>query len=405
MKITKLVVDKLPTPEPSATSQTMQKRYYDEALKGFGVRVTSGGTKAFFVEKLVHGKLRRITVGRYPELTAEQARREAQKLLGKIATGIDPIAEKKEAKARIMTLKSVFEDYLNARKALKPSTIFDYRRVMREGFADWQSKPLLSINKDMIAKRHTKLGERSHARANLAMRLLRAIFNFAAGEYEDSNGQSLIIENPIKRLSHTRAWYKVSRRQSFIKSHELAAWYQAVVNLTNPTLRDYLLLLLFTGLRRQEAATLKWNQVDLKTKTLTIIDTKNHQSHTLPLSNFLYELLKQRKQTAESEYVFPGSGKEGYLVEPRKQMEKVIEASSITFMLHDLRRTFITFAESLDISAYAVKRLVNHKMNSDVTAGYIVSDVERLRAPMQMITNHLLKLIAEKQTEEKNIKE
>ena len=71
-------------------------------------------------------------------------------------------------------------------------------------------------------------------------------------------------------------------------------------------------------------------------------------------------------------------------------MAKVTEASGINFTVHDLRRTFITIAESLDISAYAVKRLVNHKMNNDVTAGYIIADVERLRKPMQLITDNLL---------------
>lgn len=62
------------------------------------------------------------------------------------------------------------------------------------------------------------------------------------------------------------------------------------------------------------------------------------------------------------------------------------------FTVHDLRRTFITIAESLDISGYALKRL-HHKMSGDVTAGYIVSDVERLRTPMQVITEHMLKMI------------
>ncbi|MFX8543023.1 hypothetical protein ABTM06_20225, partial [Acinetobacter baumannii] len=62
------------------------------------------------------------------------------------------------------------------------------------------------------------------------------------------------------------------------------------------------------------------------------------------------------------------------------------------------RRTFITIAESLDISAYALKRLLNHKMTNDVTAGYIVTDFERLRKPMQEITDHLLKCMELKQT-------
>jgi len=91
--------------------------------------------------------------------------------------------------------------------------------------------------------------------------------------------------------------------------------------------------------------------------------------------------------------VFPGTGKGGYIIEPRKQMAKVIEATGIQFTVHDLRRTFITVAESLDIAAYALKRLLNHKMNGDVTAGYIMLDVERLRKPMQMITDYLLQQI------------
>lgn len=70
---------------------------------------------------------------------------------------------------------------------------------------------------------------------------------------------------------------------------------------------------------------------------------------------------------------------------------QVIELTDIQFTVHDLRRTFITIAESVDIPAYALKRLLNHKMSNDVTAGYIVADVERLRKPMQLITDYILK--------------
>lgn len=252
----------------------------------------------------------------------------------------------------------------------------------------------------MIAKRHSLRGEKSHARANSAMRLLRALFNFAAGEYEDAQGRSLVLENPVKRLSHTRAWYRIERRQTVIRSHELEKWYSAVVDMQDERstgkssiLRDYFLLILFTGLRRDEAVKLTWDQVDLTAKTLMITDTKNNQKHVLPLSEFLYTLLLNRRAHSTTKFVFPGDGKTGYIVEPRKAMEKVISKSGISFTLHDLRRTFITIAESLDIPAYALKRLLNHKMSHDVTAGYIVMDVERLRAPMKMISDHLMKLM------------
>lgn len=191
MKITKSAVDKLPLPVSTTLGRTAQKRYYDDAMKGFGIRVTSGGTKAFFVEKLIKNKQSRITLGRYPELTVEMARKEAQKLLGQIATGMDPVAEKRAEKMRQITLNDVFNDYIHVRKSLKHNTLYNYKKVLATGFAGWVNKPLLGITKDSVAKHHKKLGqEHGEAYANLAMRLLRALFNFAAGQYEDSQGKS-----------------------------------------------------------------------------------------------------------------------------------------------------------------------------------------------------------------------
>ncbi|QDQ40843.1 DUF4102 domain-containing protein [Legionella geestiana] len=392
MKITKSAVDKLPIPLRAEMGKSAQKRYYDDTLKGFGVRVTSGGTKAFFVEKLIKNKLARITLGRYPELTVEMAKKEAQKLLGQIAMGFDPVAQKKTEKMRQITLQEVFDDYLQARKALKPSTLVNYHQILKKAFSVWLKKPLISITKDRVTKRHQQLGDtHGEAYANLAMRVLRALFNFAAGQYEDSDGKSLVPENPVKRLSQTRSWYRVDRRQTFIKSHELAPWYEALEKTGNPTLRDYLVVILFTGLRRQEAATLKWENVDLQAKTLTVPDTKNHDQHTLPLSDYLLGIFARRHQHRTNGYVFPGTGAAGHIIEPRKQMAKVTQLTNIQFTVHDLRRTFITIAESLDIPAYALKRLLNHRMSNDVTAGYIVADVERLRKPMQLITDFILK--------------
>lgn len=396
MELNKTFVDKVVSPEKG------QEFYRDDELKGFALRVTSSGAKSFILEKRVNGKVKRITLGRYPGLTVEQARKEAQKLSGKIATGIDPIAAKKESLSKVITLRQVFQDYALARKNnLKANTLRDYERVLNQVVKDWLDKPLLSITKDKVAKRHAEYGEqKSQAGANLVMRVLRALFNFAAGQYEDAKGQSLILENPVKRLSHTRAWYRVDRRQSMIKSHELKAWYVGLQQLYHrhssvkvEMTQDYLMLVLLTGLRREEALSLSWHEIDFKVKTLTIIETKNHNKHTLPLSDYLYDLLKRRYNSRVNQYVFPSDSQTGYLNDPRKAMLKVRELSGVEFTVHDLRRTFITIAESLDIPVYALKRLLNHKMKSDVTAGYVVIDIERLRKPMQMIADHILKLI------------
>ena len=214
-KITKSYVDKLSTPE------TGQAFVRDSELKGFAVRVTPSGAKSFILEKRIDGKVKRLTLGRYPELTVEQARKEAHKLLGHIAVGRNPAAEKTQEALQGTTLKQAFDDFVKTRKNLKERTLYDYRRVMTIIFADWQDKAMIDINKDMVSKRHNKVGsERGEAYANLSMRFLRALFNFAIAQYEDGNGNSILRENPVTRLTQTRAWYRVDRRQTVIKPHE-----------------------------------------------------------------------------------------------------------------------------------------------------------------------------------------
>ena len=372
----------------------------DAIIKGFALRITAQGAKSFVVEKRVDGKVKRLTLGRFGELTVEQARKEALKLIGKIAIGLNPLAEREHARLAQVTLEQAFEDFKRTRKDLKPRTLYDYGRLLEVAFAGWRKRPLTAISKDLVVKRHTELGKASgEAYANLAMRFLRSLLNFAVAHYEDGFGKPLLTENPVQRLTQTRAWYRSERRQTVIKIHQIPAWYQAVEALRSEsgafgeTVADYLLVLLFTGLRRQEAAQLTWETVDLKDRTLVIADPKNRQPFLLPFSDYVAKIFTRRREAAESAYVFPGAGRHGHLVEPRNPIARVIEASRVDFTIHDLRRTFITVAESIDIQPYAIKRMVNHKMRGDVTAGYIVADVERLREPVKRVSDFLLKAI------------
>lgn len=391
-KITKTVVDRFPCP---SEGQTFLR---DTHLLGFAVRANPSGSKTFIIEKRINGKVRRITLGPYGVLTVEQARREAQKMLGRIAQGIDPIAEKEKKQTLSTTLWQVFGEFKKARKHLNARTLYDYELVVKSKLGDWKDKPLANITRRMISERHQALGKKgSKNYADLTMRTLRSIFNFALARYTDDDGYPLIKDNPVTVLTLTRSWNPKKRRQTVIKRHQLPAWFEAVYDLKKPEnqesfhiVADFLLVLLFTGLRRQEAAQLQWKNIDLKDRTLLIPDPKNHEPLTLPLSDFLIDLLTERKELAVNGYVFPGRDGEGYLIEPKRQIQKVIDQSNVSFTIHDLRRTFITIADSLDISAYAIKRLVNHKMKDDVTAGYIISDIDRLRGPMQRITDLLL---------------
>jgi len=386
--ISKTKVDKIPLTESG------QSLYWDKKLPGFGLRVGQV-QKTYIVQKRIRGKTVRFSLGVHGVLTPLLARKEAIKRLADMTRGKNPTDEKRQAKAASVSLSQVFAAFLETR-VLKPGTRYNYEKIMNHCFSDWMRKEIAGISKDMISRRHAKIGNDSGgAYANFSMRVMRAVINFAMGKYENSKGESLLRENPVNRLSQTRAWFKVSRRDDYIPANELPAFFDAVESLKSATVRNYLLVLLFTGLRRNEAAKLKWENVDFSAKTIKILDTKNREPLTLPLSNYLYDLFKRRSETVSGDYVFPGNGKAGHIIEPKRQFKKIREAVNHKITLHGLRRTFITIADSIDLPAYAIKRLVNHKMSGDVTAGYIVSDVERLRDPAQKIADYILKMAGE----------
>jgi integrase len=391
MKLTKSSVEAC---EYRARGQSL---IYDAVLSGFGLRVGQKA-KTYFAEKRVNGRTTRVTIGQHGHLTCEQARREAQRQLGLMAGGVNPNEEKRAANACSITLGEAFDAYLKARK-LRPHTAYDYQRIAIVAFADWSARSLTWITKERILQRHRDLVScNGPAYADQAMRVLRAVYNLQMAMNEGpGDAGSLLPGNPVKILSRSHSWHKLERRQTVIKPTEIKRWFRAVLDLcpehasgTDRTIQDYLLLLLFTGLRRSEGAGLLWENVDWKARTLTVMETKNGTSHTLPIPNYLFGILQRRRLGVSGMYVFPGNGATGRLVEPRSQVARVEAASGVKFCLHDLRRTFISMADSLDISRFAIQRLVNHKGAGDVTAGYIVSDVERLRAAMQQVETAFL---------------
>ena len=381
--------------------------YWDSKLPGFCLRIQKGTKKVYAVCRKVKGSQRNvtITIGNHGVVTTEQARLEAKHLIASMAQGINPNEKRREQQKtdeakrteekskeieKSITLRTALNDYLRIRD-LKESTRYIYRICVEHYLAEWLEKPLVEITAEMIEQKHRSLSE-FKAQANNSMRVLRAIFTYAVVAYSKADGKPLLTENPVRRLSQTRSWNRIPRRQTVVKAHQLSSWYSAVATVESQIVRDYLLLVLFTGLRKNEAAKLTWKNIDMKGKTLTVLDTKNRQDHMLPLSDFLYEILKVRWSERKNEYVFPGPGEMpgSHLKDCDAYIEKIEETSDVQFTLHDLRRTFLTTAEQLDIPYYALKRLANHKTSTDVTSGYIISDAERLREPMQKITNELL---------------
>jgi integrase len=336
-------------------------------------------------------------------MTIDQARRAAIKTLSVLNEGINPNKQPKDLAIKQTTLEQVVSNYMQSRGTnLKESTKKGYTSAFNNYLQDWANTPIVEITRNMVEKKHREITKQSPTRANTVMRHLRAYFNYAMGEYEDSDGNPVFIHNPVSRLSHVKAWNREKRKQTVIKSYDLKKWYDAVMELPNhqykdiyiqsaEACRDLFLFILFTGLRRREATNLKWDDIDFKDHSLTIENTKNYETHSLPLTPFLLGILERRK--SDSPYIFQGTTPDKPLNDPKKQVERVRKISGVYFNLHDLRRTFITIAEGLDINTYALKRLLNHKDQRDVTGGYIITHMERLREPMNKITNYILEQV------------
>lgn len=389
MKLTEKAIAKLRAPDPSGR----QRLFWDTELKGFGI-VVSGVTnvKSFVVQRDVGGRTRRITIAPTNVLGLDEARREAESKLADLYKGLDPKSGRGGG-----TLRETLDQYLAANHHLRDKTRSDYRASVERHLDPWLDMPLREITAEMVEARHRaikakveKAHDRSattgHASANDAMRVLRLLWNFAAER------AAVLPPNPVGRLR--RQWYPVHRRERFVHDEDLPRFYASVQALANPIARDFLTLLLFTGLRRSEAASLRWDDVDFAARVIRLpaARTKSGRKLDLPMSDFVRDLLVARRAIGKETFVFPSASKSGHIAEPKFPLAQVREATGIRISAHDLRRTYITAAESADISPIALRALVNHSLGGDVTSGYIQMSAERLREPAQKVADKIKQL-------------
>ena len=376
--------------------------YQDELVPQLHLRVGRRAKTFSLVRfRATDNRYFRVHVGDASRMNPIIARDEARRLAGLIGKGLDPRAPK-PLPANAITLQRVWGDFQKSR-ALKPNTLRGYKQIVDSPLADLMSTRMSHLTWTTVRDLHRELGSKSGEQyANAVMRLLRSMVNFARAEYLNEDGDPIFTDNPVARLSLTKAWYKNKRRKTYIRKQDLQAWLQAVYKLDNEVHRDYLLVCLLSGLRRSEATSLRPEHVDLMDQSFLIPDTKNDEGHRLPMGPELRKIFNRRVEACKGDWLFPGR-KEGMpLNDPRKSMAKITKVSGVPFVMHDLRRTFTTIAESLELSSYVIKRLLNHEMSGDVTAGYIVPNVERLRGPMTRIESTILSWLSPPEAHQDN---
>lgn len=369
-------LSKLPLPKSGRVE------YHDAKQQKLRLRVTSSGVFSFAVVKKVNDQPKRVTIGRWPEVSIAKAREQAIEILDKLRTGTDPVAEKKKRKLESTKLSDVLEQYLLERD-LKPYTVENYRYKLKLGFEDWLNLSVSKISEDMVLKRHKILTVRGKTTANTTMRVLRLALNYAVAV-------GMIEKNPTAILSKARMWHKNKRKDRLIPSNKLADWHLAVMTIDNHKARVYLLMILYMGFRSSEALSLKWTYVDLKSKLITLPDTKNGTSHTLPIPNLVFsELVALKPITGSAEWVFPSSTGITHMSIPNKPIKIVMRTSGVEFSPHDCRRTFATIAEAVNLPLTMIKRLMNHTTSNDVTGGYIITEEETLRTAINRVADYI----------------
>ncbi|MFZ2170812.1 MAG: integrase arm-type DNA-binding domain-containing protein [Methylococcaceae bacterium] len=356
--------------------------YHDSGCPKLICRVSQAGSKSFVVKKkTTNGKVQRVTLGRFPDLSVSEARKLAQAALTELAQGINPTEQKRIDKIKQMTLSELMTQYIG-QKDLRAGTAADYQKKLGEGFSDWLDKPVNAITRDMVLVRHKKLPGNGTSKDN-KMRILRLLMRYALA-------LKIINESPTDALREVGLWSKPTRKSRIIPADRLKDWHESVLQLTNPKAKTYLLLLLYTGLRANEALHLEWKNVDFKNDSLTVMDTKNGSNFTTYIPTQLKPYLRNlHETTGGNAFVFPGDNAEGAMAIPRWPLDQVTLKTGIEFSSHDLRRTFATIAEASLLPETIIKRLLNHTTDNNVTGGYIRTEANTIKQAIDRIAGFI----------------
>ena len=375
---------------------------WDDKLTGFGVRVQPSGTKSFIVNYRPgdggrNAPNKRIVIGRFGRITPDQARRKAQDLLGRVARGDDPADERTEARG-MATLAQAFEGYMAANPNRAANTVRLYRQNLRVNLSDWLKRPLDAITRQEVEDRFNFItGKHGWSAANQTLSMLRSIYRRPCVDHES-------LRNPVELwLAAGGRFNRMRRRRISAPADVLPRWRAGIEALElEPAVRDIFLIGFYTGMRRGEIVSLRWERIDLNRRVLRVEETKTGEPLELPITRQLAAIFERRLADVEFSaaqregWVFPSSKSgTGYVAGVGHFHNGISEAGGAKFWFHGLRNAFITVAErELMLPRSLTKRLVNHARPPDVTEGYAADwTVDQLREPAQRVADRIDELM------------
>lgn len=356
---------------------TRDRFVWDSDLRGFGVKVTPAGARTYVVQYRLGGRgtfSRRFTIGRHGSpWTADDARKEALRILTRVADGADPAKVKFEKRAEL-TVSALCDLYLEEGcTTKKPGTVINDRsRIIRH------IKPLLGRKRVSEVKRgdiervlrdvalgKTRKNEKAGPRARIIVRggrgvanrvieTLGSIFTFAMNH-------DLRPDNPVRGIKK----FPPRRIERFLTMAELARLGDALTTAEkegeNPSAIVAIRLLMLTGCRRGEILSLQWKHVDFERGCLRLPDSKTG-AKVVPLGAPVVQLMSTLPRLQGNPYVLPGARDGSHLIGLHKAWRRVLVAAKLEGLrIHDLRHSFASVAVASGESLFLVGRVLGHK--------------------------------------------
>ncbi len=384
MKLTKRSIDDL-KPLPSGDLYV-----WDDDVAGFGLRVKRSGVRSFMVQyRNASGVSRRITLGKFGVLTADEARKLAKAKLAEAAKGDDPAAKRSENR-KAMTVRQLCRAYLEAAgknliigkggRPKKPSTLYiDRGRIERHILPVLGGRPVRDLKTPDITRfmrdvaggktaADIKTGFRGRAivkgvpgTASRTIGLLGGILSFAVSE-------GIISANPargVKRPADKRREIRLSADQYRALGNALA---EAGSAGENSTAILGVRLLALTGCRRGEIERLRWDEVDLPGRCLRLSDSKEGKS-VRPLGGDVIALLA--KVPREGRYVLLGAALDKPFVGLPKAWARIVGKVNLPGLTpHGLRHAFASVAADLGYAEPTIAAMLGHATHS-TTGRYV----------------------------------
>jgi integrase len=367
---------------------------FDAKIPGFAVRVAASGVKSFVVLYRVKGRLRRMTLGRYPTVSLADARLLADDALNRVAHGGDPQRDK-IAERRGTRFRDAVESFvrLHCERHNRESTAHETARVLRSRFvARWGSRDVREVGKGDIVALLDGIVNGGHPSA--ANHALAAIRKFFAWSVE----RGLVDTSPCAGI---RAPAVQKSRDRVLEDRELAAVWRGCAQISYP-FGIIVRLLILTAQRRGEVTTMCWSELDLDAATWSIpaAKTKSNRAQVVPVVPPAIVMLKATPRFG-GDFVFPavGNGERSFsgFSKAKRRLDEISGVHGWT--LHDLRRTAATGLARLSVAPHVVEKILNHTTG---TLGGVAGVYNRfgylpeMRAALEQWAQHVAELAGDK---------